>query len=150
VSFPVIESDPEGEKMRLQPCHVGKPFKPTSEHDAASDFLPGSAGWSLLMKIATMRAFSVEHGRGESFICYRGYRVGGVDRKKRHWFVSKTLGSRAVDKFLEQMKFRLESGHFGSTPQGWYQLEFAQLGEFEHAVVELSKAIDRQLGFDLT
>jgi hypothetical protein len=132
--------------MRLQPCHVGRRPIPTPDQDAAADFLEGSAAWSLLMRIAAMPGFSVEHGRGESFICYRGYRIGGIDRKKRQWFVSKTLGTKAVDQFLAQMKFRVGSGHFGSAPQSWYELDFAQLAEYEHAVIELSKAIDRQLG----
>jgi hypothetical protein len=131
--------------MNLQPCRVGRRLTPTSDAVAAADFLPGSAAWLLLVKIAAMQGFSVEHGRGESFICYRGYRIGGIDRKKRHWFVSKTLGTQAVDDFLRKMKFRTESGHFGSAPQSWYELDFAQLAEYEHAVIELSRAIDHQL-----
>jgi hypothetical protein len=145
VSFPRIEADPYGKDMRLQRCHVGKPLTPTTEDRAASDFTPGHAAWSLLTKIAVMPSFVVEHGDGESIICYRGFRIGGIDRKKGHWFVSKTLGTYAVDRFLRAMGFTLDPGMFGSARQSWYALDAAHSTEFEHTVRELSRAIDVQV-----
>ena len=145
MEWPTIEPDPYGKDIPLQRCHVGRPFTPTPEHVAAAAFVPGSPAWQLLMKIAATKDYTVEHGKGESFVCYRGYRIGGIDREKSHWFVSKTFGTYAIDKFLRGMKFESASGHFGAARQNWYETGAEHVAEFEHTVSEISKAIDRQL-----
>lgn len=140
-----IELDPYGEKMRLQRCHVGRPIERVDEDDVARALGPASTAWLLLSKLAAIDGLTVEHGETESIICYRGHRLGGLDRVKGHWFVSETLGTYTVDAFLRRLNFQLEHGRFGSSPQRWYQVDVSRVPEFEHAISELAKAIDRQL-----
>lgn len=144
-SFPGIRSDPYDEKMRLRQCHVGRPLIPVAEYVAAADLGPASAAWALVMKVATTDGFAVEHGRNESIICYRGYRLGGVERLKGLWFVSATLASDVVDEFLRTMKFRQRTGTFGAASQSWYELDVLLVPEFEHTLSEIANAVDRQL-----
>lgn len=141
--LPPLERDPYGEKMPLRPCR--QPRVPLPAFPRTTSALD-----ELLEELARVEGFRVLPGKNETLICYRNFGVGGVDQEAGHLFLSQTIGTYVIDRWLNGLGFELKPM---DRPPGsayerhrWYQLEMGKVETFRHAVREIARAIDHQLG----
>ena len=142
--LPPLPTDPYAEKLDLHACR--KPVHPLS--DSEVDALPEV--WRLITRLESEPGYRVMHGSWETLICYREFRVGGIDRQSGHWFVYETLTTHVVAEWLRALGFKLTlmGRRPGTAYAGhkWYQVPLSDLAIFEHALRGIAAAIDVQVG----
>jgi hypothetical protein len=142
--LPTLPNDPYGEKLDLHGCR--RPVHPLSdsEVDASAEV------WRLITRLESEAGYRVMHGSWETLICYREFRIGGIDRQSGHCFVYETLTTHVVAEWLRALGFKLTlmGRRPGTAYAGhkWYQVPLSDSSIFEHALRGIAAAIDLQVG----
>ena len=142
--LPELPADPYREKLDLHACR--RPVHPLadSEVDASPEV------WRLITRLESETGYRVMHGSWETLICYREFRIGGIDRQSGHCFVYETLTTYVVAQWLGKLGFELKlmGRRPGTAYAGhkWYQIALTDSSIFEHALRGIAAAIDLQVG----
>ena len=116
-----MPNDPYGEKLDLHGCR--RPVHPLSDSEVDA--------W-------------------ETLICYREFRIGGIDRQSGHCFVYETLTTHVMAEWLRALGFKLTlmGRRPGTAYAGhkWYQVPLSDSFIFEHALRGIAAAVDLQVG----
>ena len=143
-NLPTLPRDPYNEKLNLHSCR--KPVHPLqdSEVDASPEL------WRLIGRLESEGGYRVMHGSWETLICYREFRIGGIDRQSGHCFVYETLTTHVLAEWLRGLGFKLTlmGRRPGTAYAGhkWYQIALSDSAIFEHALRGIAAAVDVQVG----
>jgi hypothetical protein len=146
-----LPRDPYSEKLKLNPCRRPKVTLTEGEIQAPPHV------WRFLRELEADDQYKILHGGIETLICYRDFRIGGIDRDAGHWFLYENFGTYVIDRWLRELGFErrrstregrvaAESDTSAYAGHKWYQIDAAKHLVYAHALRELTAAIDSQIG----
>lgn len=113
---------------------------------AFSELPPSSA--AMMQRLQRQDHLQVQSGKMQIALYYRGVKIGGINRKHKHCYISEgvVLRSSFQDR-LASLGFRRRSktSGVGSHEHVWWQLPLNQPKEFESALSEAIRVVDLAL-----